>query len=291
MFHPPPKIVETLHSPLPLQHTHYPQYAGPGAAGKSLRGSYGDALLEFDSTIGNLMTALEKTGVINNTLVFFTSDNGLVCVCIQMNLRPVFVLSYCKQTFISCLHNQQLWNISLCSKVKFHDIFRFIVISLDLWPSGSFIVLYQTCCSRLSVCRPELMRMSRGGSAGPLKCGKGTTYDGGMREPAIAYWPGTIKPGEDTGWCLTVTFHTDHGWCTFSLWRKLSQYQFKDHIGFACFSHIHSFMFLHWFQTSTGLFSFIPPRRSPPPTPVGLFVWKLHHTEHTGGISTKLRFG
>lgn len=41
------------------------------------------------------------------------------------------------------------------------------------------------------------MRMSRGGNAGPLKCGKGTTYEGGMREPAIAYWPGIIKPGQD----------------------------------------------------------------------------------------------
>lgn len=63
-----------------LQHTHYPQYAGPGAAGQSLRGPFGDALLEFDNTVGNLLTTLEKTGVINNTLVFFTSDNGWVCV-------------------------------------------------------------------------------------------------------------------------------------------------------------------------------------------------------------------
>lgn len=61
-----------------LQHTHYPQYAGPGAAGKSHRGPFGDALLEFDNTIGSLLATLEKTGVINNTLIFFTSDNGLV---------------------------------------------------------------------------------------------------------------------------------------------------------------------------------------------------------------------
>lgn len=61
-----------------LQHTHYPQYAGPGAAGKSRRGPFGDALLEFDKTIGSLLATLERTGVINNTLIFFTSDNGLV---------------------------------------------------------------------------------------------------------------------------------------------------------------------------------------------------------------------
>ncbi|XP_068048088.1 arylsulfatase A isoform X1 [Anomalospiza imberbis] len=41
---------------------------------------------------------------------------------------------------------------------------------------------------------PSTMRMARGGSAGHLKCGKGTTYEGGMREPALAYWPGRIAP-------------------------------------------------------------------------------------------------
>lgn len=61
-----------------LQHTHYPHYAGPGAAGKSLRGPFGDALFEFDKTIGSLLATLERTGVLNNTLIFFTSDNGLV---------------------------------------------------------------------------------------------------------------------------------------------------------------------------------------------------------------------
>ncbi|NXM54681.1 ARSA Arylsulfatase, partial [Illadopsis cleaveri] len=42
---------------------------------------------------------------------------------------------------------------------------------------------------------PSTLRMARGGSAGHLKCGKGTTYEGGMREPAVAYWPGRIVPG------------------------------------------------------------------------------------------------
>ncbi len=43
--------------------------------------------------------------------------------------------------------------------------------------------------------RPSLIRQVRGGNAGLLKCGKGTTYEGGQREPAIARWPGRIKPG------------------------------------------------------------------------------------------------
>ncbi|XP_033626135.1 N-acetylgalactosamine-6-sulfatase-like isoform X2 [Asterias rubens] len=35
-----------------------------------------------------------------------------------------------------------------------------------------------------------------GGSNGPFLCGKETTFEGGMREPAIAWWPGTIKAGQ-----------------------------------------------------------------------------------------------
>ena len=35
----------------------------------------------------------------------------------------------------------------------------------------------------------------QGGSAGPLRGSKGGTFEGGMREPAIFWWPGTIAPG------------------------------------------------------------------------------------------------
>ncbi|XP_002739253.1 arylsulfatase A-like [Saccoglossus kowalevskii] len=42
---------------------------------------------------------------------------------------------------------------------------------------------------------PSIQWKTRGGVAGLLKCGKGTTYEGGQRVPGIAYWPGMIKPG------------------------------------------------------------------------------------------------
>ncbi|XP_023646533.2 N-acetylgalactosamine-6-sulfatase isoform X1 [Paramormyrops kingsleyae] len=35
----------------------------------------------------------------------------------------------------------------------------------------------------------------QGGSNGPFLCGKQTTFEGGMREPAIAWWPGHIPAG------------------------------------------------------------------------------------------------
>ena len=42
---------------------------------------------------------------------------------------------------------------------------------------------------------PELSDVELGGEQGPLKCGKGTTWEGGVREPAIFWWPSVIAPG------------------------------------------------------------------------------------------------
>ena len=37
---------------------------------------YGDVMMEVDWSIGEIMKALEKTGLDKNTLIIFTSDNG-----------------------------------------------------------------------------------------------------------------------------------------------------------------------------------------------------------------------
>lgn len=42
---------------------------------------------------------------------------------------------------------------------------------------------------------PWLIMGDQGGSAGLLRDGKGSTWEGGMRVPGIAWWPGHIKPG------------------------------------------------------------------------------------------------
>ena len=51
---------------------------------------------------------------------------------------------------------------------------------------------------------PWLTQSERGGSAGLLREGKGSTWEGGMREPAIAWWPGQIGAGLVSGSLATT---------------------------------------------------------------------------------------
>ena len=61
-----------------LAHTfpHIPLYASEEFRGKSGAGLYGDTVEELDSSTGQVLAALEDSGVSENTLVIFTSDNG-----------------------------------------------------------------------------------------------------------------------------------------------------------------------------------------------------------------------
>ncbi|TRY70082.1 hypothetical protein TCAL_16371 [Tigriopus californicus] len=102
---------------LAYHETHHPQFAGDFRNASS-RGSFGDALMEMDHSIGKIISALKKKNLLNNTLIFFTSDNG-----------------------------------------------------------------------------PSLMRHERGGSAGLFRCGKDTTWEGGLRVPAFLYYPVHVQPG------------------------------------------------------------------------------------------------
>ncbi len=61
-----------------LAHTfpHQPLFASEKFKDKSKAGIFGDAVEEIDWSLGEIMQCLREKGLENNTIVFFTSDNG-----------------------------------------------------------------------------------------------------------------------------------------------------------------------------------------------------------------------
>lgn len=57
---------------------HVPRYPHERFRGKSGMGMRGDAILQFDWTVGAVLDALERQGIADNTLIILTSDNGPV---------------------------------------------------------------------------------------------------------------------------------------------------------------------------------------------------------------------
>ncbi|XP_033110812.1 arylsulfatase A-like [Anneissia japonica] len=102
-------------------HTHIPNFAGKRFRNTTLGGEYTDSLAELDWQVGEVMDELKKSGVINNTLVIVTSDNGAA-----------------------------------------------------------------------------LGAVTKGGFSGVLRCGKGSTFEGGVRAPTVAFWQGRISSGIST---------------------------------------------------------------------------------------------
>ncbi len=97
---------------------HFFNIPAQGYAGRSPAGTpYRDGVVEVDDIVGRLLKTLKDTGQLENTFVFFTSDNG-----------P----------------------------------------EEDSWPDTGHT---------------------------PFRGAKGTTWEGGVRVPGIAYWPGMIAPG------------------------------------------------------------------------------------------------
>jgi len=116
---------------LPHTMVHVPLHISKKFEGKSGAGLYGDTVQEIDWSVGEILNILKETGLAENTLVIFTSDNG-----------------------------------------------------------------------------PWLIYGNHGGSAGPLRCGKGTTFEGGMRVPCIAWSPQFIPSGKNCNEiCATFDFY------------------------------------------------------------------------------------
>lgn len=55
---------------------HVPLYSSAEQSGKSKGGLYGDVMEDIDTGIGKIIVTLEKKGILDNTLIILTSDNG-----------------------------------------------------------------------------------------------------------------------------------------------------------------------------------------------------------------------
>ena len=60
----------------PLTAPHEPVVPTPEFRGKSRAGNHGDFVVQVDWTVGEVLSALERGGMADDTLVIFTSDNG-----------------------------------------------------------------------------------------------------------------------------------------------------------------------------------------------------------------------
>lgn len=61
---------------VPHSMPHVPIFCSTEFEGKSGKGLYGDVTMELDWSVGEIMKALKKNGLEENTIVIFTSDNG-----------------------------------------------------------------------------------------------------------------------------------------------------------------------------------------------------------------------
>jgi arylsulfatase A-like enzyme len=61
---------------LPFVHVHTALFAMPEFVGKSKHGFYGDNVEEMDWAVGEILKTLKEVGAYENTLTFFSSDNG-----------------------------------------------------------------------------------------------------------------------------------------------------------------------------------------------------------------------
>lgn len=59
-----------------LTQPHLPTLPNPAFSGKTGNGDWADMLAEMDANVGQILDAVDKAGVRDNTIIIFTSDNG-----------------------------------------------------------------------------------------------------------------------------------------------------------------------------------------------------------------------
>ncbi len=92
---------------------HAPIYAGDDFDGKTGMGTYADCVTEFDYYLGELFDTLEDLGVMDDTIIIFTSDNGPALEGSVGELRGGKYLAYEGGQKVPCMirwgNNNGLW--------------------------------------------------------------------------------------------------------------------------------------------------------------------------------------
>jgi len=57
-------------------HMHFRTHTKPSSLGQSGQDFYGDAMIDHDKNVGQLLDKLDELGIADNTLVFYSTDNG-----------------------------------------------------------------------------------------------------------------------------------------------------------------------------------------------------------------------
>lgn len=72
----------------PLTAPHKPAWPHPRFEGKSGLGPYGDFVIQVDETVGRILDTIDEAGISEETLIFYTSDNGSYMYRYQDRNRP-----------------------------------------------------------------------------------------------------------------------------------------------------------------------------------------------------------
>ncbi|XP_072179173.1 arylsulfatase A-like [Diadema setosum] len=178
----------------------------------SRRGIFGNGLFELDAAVGDVMKTVQDAGQTENTLRFFLSDS-----CLYQKDGNRQTLSQCSKPVIDqqalqddvnaftgwCDRNKMSLNTSKTKVMRIswkrhpgHAQYYLNDTQLEEVYEIKYLgVIMNNRMSWDNHVGGNLKEYTLGGSSGPLKCGKFSTYEGGMRVPFIAHWPGQIQPG------------------------------------------------------------------------------------------------
>lgn len=116
---------------------HVPIYASEEFRGTSDRGLYGDVIQELDWSVGQVIDKLKEQGILENTLVIFTSDNG-PWLCMEHLSGSNGILREGKQTTFEGgmrVPTVAMWKGSIPAGTKYKKM----VSMLDIMPTFAHI--------------------------------------------------------------------------------------------------------------------------------------------------------